>query len=287
MPYSVSARAGRRLATAAALGGGGLGFLGASSYALLRLQGILARRAIHGVALHDPPEADGDYGRGSDPCLRLVVLGDSSAASFGVDRTEDALGALVAAGVATRAGRPVALSTYAMVGARSEHLAGQITRACEHPVDAAVVLVGAYDVTHRVSNQESVRFLDAAVRRLRDQGAEVVVATCPDLGTVEPIPPPLRWLARRWSRRLAAAQTVAIVEAGGRAVSLGSTLGPEFDTRGAEMFSADRFHPSAAGYRAAARAILPSLLGALGLDDAHTDAPDSAQGGTVTVVTRQ
>src|SRR5690625_4332277 len=273
MPSSVNSLVGRRLATAAALGGGGLGFLGASSYALLRLQGVLARRAIHAVALHDPPEADGIYGHGSDPALRLVVLGDSSAASFGVDRAEDALGALVANELATRADRRVTLSTYAIVGARSEHLAEQITRACEHRVDAAVVLVGANDVTHRVSRLESVRLLDAAVRRLRDQGTTVVVATCPDLGTVEPIPPPLRWLARRWSRRLAAAQTVAIVEAGGRAVSLGSTLGPEFDTRGAEMFSADRFHPSAAGYQAAARAILPPLLGALGLADDDADTP--------------
>ena len=37
-----------------------------------------------------------------------------------------------------------------------------------------------------------------------------------------------RLLARKWSRDLAAAQTVAVVEAGGRTVSLGDLLGPEF-----------------------------------------------------------
>ena len=63
------------------------------------------------------------------------------------------------------------------------------------------------------------------MRRLRDAGAEVVVGTCPDLGTIEPIAPPLRQVARLWSRRLAAAQTIATVEAGGRTVSLGSVLG--------------------------------------------------------------
>ena len=64
------------------------------------------------------------------------------------------------------------------------------------------------------------------------QGALAVFlprGTCPDLGTVRPIPQPLRQVARRWSRRLAAAQTIATVEAGGRSVSLGSILGPEFD----------------------------------------------------------
>ena len=70
-----------------------------------------------------------------------------------------------------------------------------------------------------------------AVRALRAAGAEVVVGTCPDLGTIQPIQPPLRWLARRWSRQLAAAQTIAVVEAGGRTVSLGDLLGPRVRRR--------------------------------------------------------
>jgi hypothetical protein len=32
------------------------------------------------------------------------------------------------------------------------------------------------------------------------------------------------------------------------------------------MFSLDRFHPSAAGYKRTAKALLPSLLAALGLE---------------------
>ena len=31
--------------------------------------------------------------------------------------------------------------------------------------------------------------------RLRIAGCQVVVGTCPDLGTIRPIQPPLRWLA--------------------------------------------------------------------------------------------
>jgi hypothetical protein len=33
------------------------------------------------------------------------------------------------------------------------------------------------------------------------------------------------------------------------------------------MFSLDRFHPSAAGYKRTAKALLPSVLAALGLED--------------------
>ena len=89
------------------------------------------------------------------------------------------------------------------------------------------------------------------------------MGTCPDLGTVEPVPQPLRWIARRWSRQLAAAQTIVVVEAGGRTVSLGDILGPEFAASPKEMFGPDRFHPSAAGYASAAAALLPSVCAAL------------------------
>ena len=82
-------------------------------------------------------------------------------------------------------------------------------------------MVGANDVTHSIKPADAVPALAETVRRLRDRGAEVVVGTCPDLGTVKPLQQPLRLLARHLSRRMAAAQTVAVVEAGGRTVSLG------------------------------------------------------------------
>ena len=115
-----------------------------------------------------------------------------------------------------------------------------------------------------------MRQLEQTVRRIRALGSEVVVGTCPDLGTIQPIRQPLRALVQRWSRDLAAAQTVAVVEAGGRTVSLGDLLGPEFAQSPHEMFSKDRFHPSAAGYARAAAALLPSVCAALGVWGADT-----------------
>jgi hypothetical protein len=151
-----------------------------------------------------------------------------------------------------------------MVGARSENLEEQVVRVLAADPQVAVIIIGTNDVTGRVKPAESVRYLSEAVSRLRAAGAEVIVGSCPDLGTVKPIAPPLRYLARMWSRQLAAAQTIAVVEAGGRTVSLGDILGPEFAARPAELFSPDRFHPSAAGYAAAAAVLLPSVLAALG-----------------------
>ena len=121
--------------------------------------------------------------------------------------------------------------TVALSGAVSRDLDRQVSSVLTSSPHVAVIMIGANDVTHHVPQRESVSDLAHACRRLRDAGCEVVVGTCPDLGTVEPIQHPLRWLARRWSRQLAAAQTIAVVEAGGRSVSLGDILGPEFAAR--------------------------------------------------------
>jgi hypothetical protein len=92
---------------------------------------------------------------------------------------------------------------------------------------------------------------------------------------------PLRQVARLWSRRLAAAQTIAVVEAGGRTVSLGSILGPEFAAAPALLFGPDHFHPSAAGYAALARLLVPSVLSALGMGEAEEETPRVGRGEAV------
>jgi lysophospholipase L1-like esterase len=161
----------------------------------------------------------------------------------------------------------VRLTNTAVIGSESAGLELQLANALDlvpRP-HVAVIMIGANDVTHRIDKSVAVRHLGDAVRRLRALGTEVVVGTCPDLGTIEPIPQPLRLIGRRWSRDMAAAQTVAVVEAGGRTVSLGDLLGPEFAERPQELFSADRFHPSPAGYARAAAALLPSVYAALGV----------------------
>jgi lysophospholipase L1-like esterase len=194
----------------------------------------------------------------------LAVLGDSSAVGLGVERAAETPGVLIAAALTEVAERPVRLVRLAVSGAESAHLDEQVERALPENPDVAIIMIGANDVTTRTRPSVSVRHLAQAVRRLRAAGCEVVVGTCPDLGTIRPIGQPLRLFARRWSRELAAAQTVAVVAAGGRTVSLGSILGPTFASD-RSLFSVDEFHPSAAGYAAAAAVVLPSIADALGV----------------------
>jgi lysophospholipase L1-like esterase len=253
----------KRIARAAAFSSGGAGAAGVLFYGLLLGQALAARRTIP-VAMAPAPRADGRYGPGfAGHPLRLVVLGDSAAAGFGVALPRETVGAVIASVLAERLRRPVQLKVLAVVGAQSIGLAPQVEAALEWAPDAAFICIGGNDVTGRVSTRVAVGHLAAAVRALREVGCEVVVGTCPDLGTIRPIQPPLRWLTRHWSRQMAAAQTIGVVEAGGRAVSLGDLLGPAFYRDPEHMFSYDRFHPSAAGYAQAAAVILPTLLSAI------------------------
>jgi len=105
------------------------------------------------------------------------------------------------------------------------------------------------------------------VTALRDVQTEVVVGTCPDLGALPALQQPLRTLASLGSRQLAAAQLDVVTELGGRAVSLAQVVGPFFTAQPDDMFAVDRFHPSGAGYRRTAKAMLPSVLAALGQGD--------------------
>ena len=249
------------------------GVTGAAAGLTVLSAGVLLRQAadvrrIIPMAEAPPPRGDGVYGpKFPGRPLSMVILGDSSAAGYGVHRPRETPGALLATGVSRRLHRPVRLHRLAVVGSMSSGLQYQVDAALEYEPEVAVILVGGNDVTHFSARTAAVRHLADAVRRLRSVGCKVVVGTCPDIGAIQPIKPPLRWLARRWSRQLAAAQTVAVVEAGGRTVSIGDLLGPAFEADPVRMFSSDRFHPSVEGYARAAAVIMPTLMAVLGEDD--------------------
>ena len=264
------ARRARKIAATAAYGGGigaaGIGVLGVVGYAVLKAEAQLARRLVD-QPFDGAPDDDAVYGAGLGEPVQLLMLGDSSAAGMGAEAAHQTVGAIIANGVSALSGRPVRLTNVAVVGAESSGLDVQVATALDEVArpDVAVILTGANDVTHRIDKSIAVRHLEQTVRALHEVDCQVIVGTCPDLGTIEPVAQPLRLLARRWSRDLAAAQTVAVIEAGGRTVSLGNLLGSEFAGSSREMFSHDRFHPSPAGYARVASVLLPSVCDALGL----------------------
>jgi lysophospholipase L1-like esterase len=198
--------------------------------------------------------------------LHLMVFGDSTATGYGARTAEEVPGVMIARNLAEASGKRIRLSTKAIVGATSKGLAGQIDAmfVAGPPPDAAVIMVGANDVTKLHGIGPSARRLGAAVRRLRASGAVVVVGTCPDFGVITAIPQPLRSVARTIGLRLARAQASAVRSSGGVPVPLADLLTPEFRQAPDVLFSDDMFHPSGAGYALAAKQLLPALCNALG-----------------------
>lgn len=249
-----------------AAAGGALAALG--TRAVLQRQAAIARRLIGKPLGEEAIDADRVWKKRYGDPLDLLLLGDSIAAGLGAGHRRETLGARIAKGVAREAQRSVRLTTGAFVGAETRDLAAQLDGLPPgYRPDVAVVVVGGNDVTHRIPVTESVADLEACLARLHARGCPVVVGTCPDLGALRPVPQPLRALGSMASRQLAEAQREAALRSGAWSVSLATVVGPFFVSNPEEMFSLDRFHPSALGYRRTARALLPSVLAALGVNE--------------------
>ncbi|MGZ4586571.1 MAG: SGNH/GDSL hydrolase family protein [Mycobacteriaceae bacterium] len=261
----------RQLSIVAALTASSAG----TAYGLLVEQSKRARKTI-GIPTEQPPHADGLYRPHGDAPevtlqseLTLAILGDSTAAGLGCAIPDELPGVLLARGLAEETGQAVRLTTYAVVGANSKTLDAQVSAALlgdsGRSPDAAVILIGANDVTAKLSVRSSAQRLGTAVAHLRQFSTAVVVGTCPDLGSVRPIPQPLRSVVRTWSLGLAREQGHAVRGGGGHPVALADLLAPEFLARPEVFFSTDQFHPSAAGYEAASAVLLPALCFELGV----------------------
>ncbi|HEY2503089.1 MAG TPA: SGNH/GDSL hydrolase family protein [Mycobacterium sp.] len=272
------------LATAGALASTGTAYLGARN--LLAGQATHARTIIP-KAWDIPPRADGVYSPGGGPVerwqrgmtvdLHLMIFGDSTATGYGCLSAEEVPGVLIARGLAEQTGKRIRLSTKAIVGATSKGVCGQVDAmfVAGTPPDAAVMMIGANDVTALNGISQSAQRLGTAIRKLRTRGAVVIVGTCPDLGVISAIPQPLRSLAHARTSHLARAQAASVRAAGGVPVPLAHLLAPQFRATPQLMFSADGYHPSSTTYALAARALLAALCDELGetVDDPAPESP--------------
>jgi lysophospholipase L1-like esterase len=190
--------------------------------------------------------------------LRFLVLGDSLAFGTGAASPQDTLGARLTRALRD-AGSAVELSVLAVPGATSLGLAEQLQRAAGQEADLALLVIGANDLTHQVPPARSAAALGDAVSTLRARGTAVLVVPTPDLSSVAWVPPAFRAVVAGICDQLRARQTVAAEAAGGVVAPVGPELAGRFAADPA-LFSADRFHPSSAGYALVAEALTPHLL---------------------------
>jgi lysophospholipase L1-like esterase len=192
--------------------------------------------------------------------LRLLVLGDSIAYGTGALRVEDTLGRRLCAELSAD-GFDVELRVLAVPGAVSGDLAAQVRRAEPFDADLAVVVIGANDLARLVPPEQAATALAAAVAALRARGTDVVAVPAPDMSSVPFVPPTFRPLVQAACAQLQQRQASVVEAAGGWVADVAAEVGGAFSADPA-MFSADRFHPSSAGYARIAVALTPTVLAA-------------------------
>lgn len=254
------------LLTAAGLGSTCLAIAGVAG--LTVAEGFWARRRLLASQTAASPGAVGFFGTEYEGTpLRLTMMGDSLAVGHGSGDPAQTIGVALATGLAEAARRPVRLDNVAQVGAESTGLLVQlaVVRTFSPPPDVALIIVGANDVMHLRPLAATLPPLRTTIKALRRMRARVVVASCPDLGTVRSFFEPLRLFAHWLSRLLATSQTIVALRAGARTVSLADGLGPLFRRDPGSMFSSlDHLHPSGLGYVRTAEVLMPSVRAAAG-----------------------
>lgn len=237
----------KHAAAVAAAGTGALGGVGLLAFVQARLAGADAgtKYPTHWL--------DGDVGPSHPTAHRVVWLGDSLAAGLGAIAPDVTLPRLVA----SHSDRRTRLHVFATPGATSvdvverqlpaliqlRHGLGQIGQR----IDAVGVTVGANDIAAFTSRRRFRRNI-AAIASAVD-GAPLILVSIPGLADAIRLPHPLRALASvrgRWLDRVL--QQAA--ESSDRIHYANVWQRPPWIERRhrAHFLSADRFHPSGAGY---------------------------------------
>lgn len=164
-------------------------------------QGLWVRR----TALRLPEAAGPREGIAGDgeAKLRLLVVGDSSAAGVGVADQAQALALPLAKEVAARLRGAVAWRLVAQTGIGSRDAIELVQRSTVAPADVAVVVLGVNDVTSQTPAPRFVAHLERLVDLLKVR--RVVFSGLPPMHLLSAVPQPLRWYLGEYARWLDAA----------------------------------------------------------------------------------
>jgi lysophospholipase L1-like esterase len=227
---------------------------------LLAVLAIEVQLARTGPNLPDdgPLDQGGRIG-GTGTALRVVWLGDSTAAGLGATSADAAVPRRVARGL----DRPVELTVLAVSGDTvGDVVDDQVRTLAALAPDVVLVSIGANDVTHLTSEdafRSRYRELVAAV----PEGALLVLLGVPDMGAPPRLAQPLRAIAGHRGRTLGRVAKAVAEESGAVYVDIAGETGSKMRSDTGQYFAADRFHPSDAGYALWADAVLAQLIPAL------------------------
>ncbi|MEI2384224.1 SGNH/GDSL hydrolase family protein [Breoghania sp. JC706] len=207
-------------------------------------QGIGVRLTVRRL-LPAPGEASGHL-EGDGPDLKLLVVGDSSAAGVGLDDIEKGLAAQVARTLNERTGRAVSYRTAGFNSAISTEIRDHVVAHIE-PRDwtHVIVSVGTNDIKNFRTGKGWKKGFGGLLYALRARFPDAAFywPNVMPMDRVPALPPTLGRILERRARLLNMIGTTLCAERGATAIPRMLDFGPD-------AFCEDGFHPSAAGMAA-------------------------------------
>jgi lysophospholipase L1-like esterase len=192
---------------------------------------------------------------GTGPDLRLLIVGDSSAAGVGVSNQEKALSGRLVDHLSQE--RRVSWTLVAQTGATTEKLMTMLENVPPGRFDIAVTALGVNDITAEVPLaqwMERTRELHARLMDRFDVG-RIIVSGLPPMAGFPSLPQPLRWYLGRQARLFDEALKTYLKER--RRVE---HLPMEFPND-VSLMASDGYHPGEEVYEIWARRIAERCLG--------------------------
>lgn len=183
---------------------------------------------------------------GMGPAIRLVVIGESTAAGVGATAHAEALPGFLATALQDRLHRSVLWSVHGRRGATARKVTSEIVPALGAAPDLIVVTIGINDLIRRRPLKLWSTDLTDLIAALRTSHphATLIFAGMPPVHRFPAIPQPLRLVLGARARAMDRLLHEAAHEGGATYVAMNESM-----ARDRRLFAADGFHPSTAGYR--------------------------------------
>jgi lysophospholipase L1-like esterase len=222
--------------------------LGVGALATALAAEVIAARRHRFLSSEPPLEISGTIGPEDGEPLTLVVLGDSSVAGVGAEAAEDTLTYGVAKALSDQ--YRVSLHALGISGSRLCNVVGeQLPQVAGLYPDIVLVCVGTNDITHGTTVREARRQLRLLVDGLAEVApdAKVIVSGLPPAETAIAFHRPLRDLLGLRALLFTRLYRTELIPNGISVFDIAKLTKSAFHGK-REMFSADLFHPSSAGY---------------------------------------
>lgn len=218
-------------------------------------QGLALRRRIERLLPHPSVAIEGII-HGVQPHIRLLVVGDSTVASVGMERTEDAMAWNIANALHEATGRSVAWRAAGANSATTGHLRDYIIpHVEERDWTHVVVSAGTNDMKNFHATSTFKRDFGTLIYALKTRfpDARIVWASIPDMRKFPALP---KGLARVLAAR------ASLINAVGRQLcnERGAVFAAPIPINGADGFARDGFHPGPTGYRLWGHHLVGALL---------------------------